>query len=172
MKLIGFEPGHLYLMVLPEGTSQPTIQRVTQSFHDATNAIDNPPFFLITAGDFELTNVRELPEETRQRILTLLQDVPPAVLGVDEPPSYVWDVWYPVKSSNIDAVRYNGTEQALFVRFHTQAVYRYAFVPESVFLAFMAAESKGQFFAREIKGRHSFTKLETMPTDQPVEAPV
>lgn len=172
MKLIGLEPGQLYLMVLPEGTSGDTVAVTAKILSDAAMVCTNPPFILVTAGDFELTNVRELPEDARHRILTLLQDVPAVALGVDEQLAYAWDVWYPVKSSNIDAVRYNGNDQALYVRFHTLAVYRYELVPVTTFTAFMAAESKGQFFARDIKGRYTYAKLDAIPTDQAAEASV
>jgi hypothetical protein len=47
----------------------------------------------------------------------------------------------------------------LRVRFHHGATYAYTGVPESLYGRFMAASSKGTFFATNIKGVYQSRKL-------------
>ncbi len=55
-----------------------------------------------------------------------------------------------VRSSNIISAGYNRTTQTLYIKFDGDVVYSYLHVPESVFTAFMSAESHGKFAHRNI----------------------
>lgn len=65
-----------------------------------------------------------------------------------------------VTSSNIAAIGYNSNEMTLFVRFHSGALYRYDGVPQADWVAFNAADSKGQHLNKSIKPRYKATLLE------------
>ncbi len=55
-----------------------------------------------------------------------------------------------VKSSHIVSAGYNRTTATLYIKFDGNVVYSYIHVPESVFSAFMSAESHGKFAHRNI----------------------
>ena len=60
----------------------------------------------------------------------------------------------------------------LYVNLGKGFFYKYADVPESVYKDFMAAESLGKFFTKEIKGKYTETKYEEVfYTTQPVSFP-
>jgi hypothetical protein len=59
-----------------------------------------------------------------------------------------------VSSSAISSVGYDPKEKVLEVEFSSGAVYDYYGVPRKVYTSLMAAESKGQFLSREIRGRY------------------
>lgn len=62
-------------------------------------------------------------------------------------------------SSNLREVAHQG--DILYIRFLSgDATWKYTGVPASVFDAMMAAESKGGYFSREIKGKYPAEKLE------------
>lgn len=68
----------------------------------------------------------------------------------------------PVESTNLASVGYAPETGALYVEFKGGALYRYNNVRPEVHDALMAAESKGQFFIREIRskpGQYPFTRL-------------
>jgi hypothetical protein len=58
----------------------------------------------------------------------------------------------PVVSSVIDEVGYNASCRTLEIRFNSGAIYLYYFVPQDVHDALMAADSKGSYFNKQIKG--------------------
>jgi hypothetical protein len=58
----------------------------------------------------------------------------------------------PVNSSAIRAVGFDGS--TLTVEFHTGRTYDHPNVPDSVFVEFMDAESKGEYYIRHIRGRY------------------
>lgn len=60
------------------------------------------------------------------------------------------------ESSNIKAFRHEGI--TLYVKFKG-GTYAYAGVPEAVFEKMKAAESKGKFLNKEVKGKYPYTKL-------------
>jgi hypothetical protein len=60
-----------------------------------------------------------------------------------------------VASSNISEVGWENS--ILYVQF-SNALYSYKAVPENVYTRFLTAQSKGSFFAKEIKGKYEFTK--------------
>lgn len=66
-----------------------------------------------------------------------------------------------VESTMIKEVGYDAAAQVLTVVFATtNEKYAYSGVPEDVYKALMAAESKGSFFAQNIKGKYEFKKVE------------
>lgn len=65
----------------------------------------------------------------------------------------------PVESSNIDAVGYDPSTQVLLVRFKGNTLYGYSDVPAWVHTQFVKAESKGQYFAKNVKNKFKFSKL-------------
>lgn len=70
----------------------------------------------------------------------------------------------PVTSSNIKAIGYVDSSATMYVDFYRKGTdessrYSYDDVPQSVFLEFLNAPSKGQYFAKNIKGRFTAHKL-------------
>lgn len=59
-----------------------------------------------------------------------------------------------VESSNLVSIGYDSENSTLEVEFKGGAVWQYFDVPESVWYEFDGSESKGKFFAREIKGHY------------------
>jgi hypothetical protein len=68
----------------------------------------------------------------------------------------------PVKSSNILAICYDETAQALHVTFKGGGTYSYAGVPKALHAEMLAADSVGSFFHSRIKANKDFkfTKIE------------
>jgi hypothetical protein len=66
---------------------------------------------------------------------------------------------HPVESSSISSVGYDAASKTLEVEFHNGSVYRYYDVPQSVYTAWMAAPSKGQFFTYHIRDSFLFSQL-------------
>jgi hypothetical protein len=66
---------------------------------------------------------------------------------------------HPVASSNIASVGYEPTSQTLEVEFAGGAVYQYYNVPQSIYEEFVAAASKGRFFASQIKDRFPYARV-------------
>jgi hypothetical protein len=56
-----------------------------------------------------------------------------------------------VVSSNIGAVGYDGTNQILEVQFTSGKVYQYSGVPKEIYENMLQAESKGRYFASNIR---------------------
>lgn len=59
--------------------------------------------------------------------------------------------WYPVISSNIEAVGYNADKKILYVKFLSGKSYTYQKVSKDLYNNLLEAESVGSFFAKEIK---------------------
>ena len=77
----------------------------------------------------------------------------------EEPAAVASPALTQVESSLIKAVGYDAATQVLTVTFVDQeGTYEYQKVPESVYKELMAAESKGSFFAKNIKGKFEFVK--------------
>ena len=70
-----------------------------------------------------------------------------------------------VESSNIDAVKYDAEEEALYVVFSNGSHYRYYGVPAEVFEEFMGAESKGKFFHANIRSDFPCMQIEETEDD-------
>ena len=66
----------------------------------------------------------------------------------------------PVESSCVAAIGYNGDEQEVYVQFIESATYAYWPVTESVWLGFLAADSKGTFVNDVLKRpQYRFRKM-------------
>lgn len=64
-----------------------------------------------------------------------------------------------VESTLIKSVAYDPATQVLtLVLVSGDETYEYMKVPEDVYKELMAAESKGSYFAKNIKGKYDFTK--------------
>ena len=68
---------------------------------------------------------------------------------------------HPVVSSNISLVGW--ADDQLYVAFKSGGAYRYADVPNQVFVDFLAAESAGKFFHSDVKPQYAFTALTANP---------
>lgn len=66
----------------------------------------------------------------------------------------------PVSSSNIESIGYDLDSMELYVRFHTGSTYVYYGVPESVYIAFLHAPSKGKFHNRLISKNYDYARVE------------
>lgn len=65
-----------------------------------------------------------------------------------------------VTSSNIEAIGYDAETGSLHIRFlKSGKTYVYGNVPSFVFDELMRVDSKGTYFAREIKGRYEYYAL-------------
>jgi hypothetical protein len=64
-----------------------------------------------------------------------------------------------VASSNLLSIGYDDTTETLEVEFHGGAVYQYYNVPEAIYNALMAAQSKGQFLAYSIKNQYPYSRV-------------
>jgi hypothetical protein len=65
----------------------------------------------------------------------------------------------PVVSSNIGAIGYDGVTRELHVQFKSGRTYKYSNVPLDVYDAFLAAESKGKYFAANVRGKYEFSMM-------------
>lgn len=65
----------------------------------------------------------------------------------------------PVSSSNIVSVGYDAASETLEVEFMSGSVYQYYNVPQSIYDAFIAAPSAGQFFAYQIKNSFPYSRV-------------
>jgi len=63
-----------------------------------------------------------------------------------------------VVSSVLASVDYS-IDATLVLEFRSGAVYRYFAVPEAVFQALIAAESKGVYFNRKLRNRFAYQRL-------------
>ena len=64
-----------------------------------------------------------------------------------------------VQSAAIDDIRYEPDRQKLYVRFKHGDEYVYVGVPGEVHRSFVQAESKGRFFAYEIRDKYPYNRL-------------
>jgi lysyl-tRNA synthetase class 2 len=63
------------------------------------------------------------------------------------------------ESTAIRAIRYDESRQRLLVRFIDGDEYAYVGVPGEVHRSFADAESKGRFFAEQVRGKYPYNKL-------------
>jgi len=63
-----------------------------------------------------------------------------------------------VKSSNISEIGYDGKTETLYVRFVSGSMYAYSGVPEKRAMGLFNADSKGEYFADNIKNDYQYTK--------------
>ena len=85
-----------------------------------------------------------------------------ALLGITAAPVMAEEAAAPaaqaVESSLIQSVSYDAATSLLTVVLEDNSTYEYKAVPESVYQELMAAESKGSYFVKNIKGKFEFTK--------------
>ena len=65
-----------------------------------------------------------------------------------------------VESTAISDIRYDERAAKLFVRFNDGDEYVYVGVPGEVHRSFVKADSKGRFFAFEIRDRYPYNRLD------------
>lgn len=63
--------------------------------------------------------------------------------------------WLPLDSSVFIASAYVAEKRTLYLRFRTGELYRYFDFPAELYSDFLAADSKGQYFAHNIRDRFS-----------------
>ena len=61
--------------------------------------------------------------------------------------------WVSVDSSVFTSAAYNSERRQLYLRFHSGKVYRYFEFPPDQYDEFLAADSKGRYFGRCIRGQ-------------------
>ena len=67
---------------------------------------------------------------------------------------------FEIESSNIKAVGYDGSTRDLRIQFKSAAIYYdYHGVKPELFAKLMKADSKGQFYYHNIKGKFEFSKI-------------
>ncbi|UIF90901.1 KTSC domain-containing protein [Cupriavidus sp. UYPR2.512] len=66
----------------------------------------------------------------------------------------------PVSSSNLAGYHYDPAKQVFTVKFSSGTHYAYSGVSAKTMKGFHEAESKGSFFAREIRSKHAHERLE------------
>jgi hypothetical protein len=64
-----------------------------------------------------------------------------------------------VSSTAIDRIAYEANGRMLFVTFKDGDLYAYDDVSEGLYRAFLDAESKGAFFAHEIRDRYPYQRI-------------
>lgn len=64
-----------------------------------------------------------------------------------------------VQSSHISTIDYNADSRTLTVKFTNGAVYQYLAVPQFIYTALNLAPSKGEYFAKYIKGKYQVKKV-------------
>jgi KTSC domain len=64
--------------------------------------------------------------------------------------------WTPVESSVLQAAAYAESQAVLYLLFRSGEVYRYFGVPRWQYQEFLAADSKGQYFGRNIRGQFRY----------------
>jgi hypothetical protein len=72
--------------------------------------------------------------------------------------SYTLAARTPVVSSLLQSIAYS-TDSTLELEFRNGAIYHYFAVPEAVFEALVAAESKGVFFNRNVRNHFRYQRL-------------
>jgi hypothetical protein len=67
--------------------------------------------------------------------------------------------WEAVESSVFTCAAYRPEARQLYLRFHDGDIYRYFDCTLEMYEAFLAAESKGRFFARQIRNRRRYEQV-------------
>ena len=68
----------------------------------------------------------------------------------------------PLRSSSLAAVAYHHDDQRLRIQFRDGACYQYHGVPLHLFIALLAAPSKGSFFNHSIRGSFAYTRCASL----------
>jgi len=64
-----------------------------------------------------------------------------------------------VQSTAVERIAYEAKSHVLFVTFKDGDLYSYENVPEEVYRAFLASQSKGGFFACQIRDRYPYQRI-------------
>jgi hypothetical protein len=67
--------------------------------------------------------------------------------------------WLPLESTALNSAAYLPAERSLYLEFHSGEKYRYFEFPPELYQEFLAAESKGTFFARNIRNHFRYEQL-------------
>ena len=67
--------------------------------------------------------------------------------------------WVSVDSRAFAAVGYRRGERQLYVRFHSGKIYRYFDFPPDHYDELLAADSKGSYFAENIRGKFLYEEV-------------
>jgi hypothetical protein len=67
--------------------------------------------------------------------------------------------WRPVESSAFQAAAYAEGQALLYLLFRSGEMYRYYEVPQWQYQEFLAADSKGRYFGRNIRGRFRYERM-------------
>lgn len=67
--------------------------------------------------------------------------------------------WLPLDSSALKATAYQPSQRMLYLEFHDGDRYRYFEFPPERFKDFLASESKGTYFARQIRNHFNYEQL-------------
>ena len=67
--------------------------------------------------------------------------------------------WVPVESKMLLSIAYHASKHILYLRFHSGDVSRYFDFPDADYRQFLLAESKGQFFLRNIRNCFRYERM-------------
>lgn len=67
--------------------------------------------------------------------------------------------WVPVESSVFTSASYDAGERLLHLRFHSGDIYCYFDFPPEQYGEFLAADSKGEYFAHNIRNRFRYQQV-------------
>jgi hypothetical protein len=67
--------------------------------------------------------------------------------------------FFPVESSNVAEIGYDGNDQELWVRFANGALYVYQNVPPDIWDQFVNAPSMGKFIHTHMKNRYPYSRV-------------
>jgi hypothetical protein len=67
--------------------------------------------------------------------------------------------WQYFESKLLAASAYDGEKHILYLRFRSGEVYRYFDVPQWQYQEFLAADSKGRYFGRNIRGCFRYERM-------------
>ena len=65
-----------------------------------------------------------------------------------------------VNSTNVASIGYNADARVLEVEFRSGRIYRFFDVPAASYHDFLLAGSKGRHFARQVRGKYPFMRME------------
>ena len=67
--------------------------------------------------------------------------------------------WQYSESKLLAASAYDGGKRILYLRFRSGEVYRYFEIPAQLYHEFLAADSQGRYFRRNILGRFRYKRI-------------
>ena len=69
--------------------------------------------------------------------------------------------WLPLEARALAAVAYAESERTLYLRFKSGEIYKYFDFPREQYQEFLAADSKGQYFAAHVRDQFPFERVRT-----------